>query len=99
MFRRADLGHSPNIRFAPIAEVTGLINVGGRDSGRAARLETQPKNPAAWKQLLRSRKILGQEDAAKADMDTLGRCYQSKPTRLSRNRGGTSSSVELRRCV
>ena len=71
MFRRADLGHSPNVRFTPIAEVTGLLNVGGRDSGRAARLETQPKNPAAWKQLLRSRKVLGQEDAAEADIETL----------------------------
>ena len=36
-----------------------------------ARLETQPNNPEGWTRLLRSRKVLGQEDAAKADIETL----------------------------
>ena len=35
------------------------------------RLETDPNNPEGWAQLLRSRKVLGQEDAAKADIETL----------------------------
>ena len=36
-----------------------------------ARLETEPNNPQGWTRLLRSRKVLGQEAEAKADMETL----------------------------
>ena len=36
-----------------------------------ARLETEPNNPEDWVRLLRSRKVLGQEEVAKADMETL----------------------------
>ena len=36
-----------------------------------ARLETEPENAEGWLRLLRSRKVLGQEDAAKADMKIL----------------------------
>ena len=36
-----------------------------------ARLETDPNNPEGWAQLLRSRKVLGQEEEAKADIETL----------------------------
>ena len=38
-----------------------------------ARLETEPNNPQGWTRLLRSRKVLGQEAEAKADMETLRR--------------------------
>ena len=38
-----------------------------------ARLETEPNNPQGWTRLLRSRKVLKQNKAAKADMETLRR--------------------------
>ena len=45
--------------------------IAGMVESLRARLETQPNNPAGWEQLLRSRKVLGQGNKAKADMETL----------------------------
>ena len=40
-------------------------------SSLAARLKANPDNPEGWTRLLRSRKVLGQEAAAQADMKRL----------------------------
>ena len=47
--------------------------IAGMVEGLRARLETEPNDPEGWTRLLRSRKVLKQNKAAKADMETLRR--------------------------
>lgn len=69
------------IEFAPSAEdIAAMQSLSPDDrtaaiesmvEGLRARLEADPTDPAGWARLLRSRKVLGQTEAAKADMDAL----------------------------
>jgi cytochrome c-type biogenesis protein CcmH/NrfG len=43
----------------------------GMVEGLRARLEADPSDAAGWARLLRSRKVLGQTEAAKADIEAL----------------------------
>ena len=54
-----------------LSEEDRAAAIEGMVEGLRARLETEPNDPQGWVMLLRSRKILGQEDKAKADMETL----------------------------
>ena len=54
-----------------LSETDRAAAIEGMVESLRARLETEPNNPEGWAQLLRSRKVLGQEDAAKADIETL----------------------------
>ena len=54
-----------------LSETDRAAAIAGMVESLRARLETEPNNPEGWTRLLRSRKVLRQEDEAKADMETL----------------------------
>ena len=54
-----------------LSEEDQAVAIEGMVESLRARLETEPNNPQGWTRLLRSRKVLGQEAEAKADMETL----------------------------
>jgi cytochrome c-type biogenesis protein CcmH/NrfG len=54
-----------------LSEADRTAAIEGMVESLRARLETEPNNPEGWTRLLRSRKVLGQEAAAQADMKRL----------------------------
>ena len=57
--------------------------------GLRARLETDPTDVEGWVRLLRSRKVLGQDGAAKADMDALRRALPDQAEAIIAQSGWT----------
>lgn len=54
-----------------LSEVDRTAAIESMVEGLRARLETDPSDAAGWTRLLRSRKVLGQTEAAKADIESL----------------------------
>lgn len=54
-----------------LSEADRTAAIEGMVEGLRARLEREPNDPQAWARLLRSRKVLGQMEAGKADIDAL----------------------------